>query len=269
MFYKLGLFFILLFSQTMYASDPSSTELVEDMREKIQTLNEDKHFSFVDLRISEEDLQAISKFKIDYSKEGAQTDYNRFGNLHLMQDELPDFLRCLGNNDEQLINRITQIIIETSANVVEAFNKDTAWITVRTNPSCELYDIPRWHSDAPYFLPYKDFQYKFATVLKGRPTLFHQLPQDLRGIFNYHLSPYHRVALMDMLADSYIETASLGQGAFFIVGDRNYGAVHSEPKFDLERLFFSVLPGTESEIHQLDTRWNTSSNFVLPPNEPN
>lgn len=114
--------------------------------------------------------------------------------------------------------------------------------------------MPRWHWDGYYYSPYSGFIFKFATVLKGNPTLFYQLPKDLRKFFEQHSDD--REFLSRLLERKNIETARSGQGAFFIVGDSDKAAAHSKPKIDSERLFFSILPGNEGEINKLYARWN-------------
>ena len=52
------------------------------------------------------------------------------------------------------------------------------------------------------------------------------------------------------------ESPKKGEGVFFIVSDAKFGAVHSEPKMNENRLFFSVLIGNESEIEELDLKWH-------------
>lgn len=253
MFSKLcvrSILLILCFHQTTYASDyiNPECEVVADLQEKIESLDENKNFAFVNL-LSDDDVQLLNQFKIESSNT-----YDRFGNLQLLQEELPDFLRSIGKNDEQLIQKITKIIFEVASYVSQASHKESAWVSVRAFTPNHDFDIPRWHWDGYYYAPYSGFVFKFATVLKGNPTLFCQLPKDLREIFELHSE--ERKFLSQLLEGENIETAKPGQGSFFIVGDNDKAAVHSEPKMDCERLFFSVLPGNKDEIDELNTRWN-------------
>lgn len=256
MFTRLGIFFIFIFSQMGFSSEysqhlvkESSSVVIEDMRKKIGNLGEDKNFTFIDLGISEEDLHLINQFKIETSDQ-----YARFGSLHLLKDELPNFLRSIGSNNEELIQKITEIIFQIAYNVKEASNKETAWVCVRASIPNHDFDIPRWHSDGYYYAPYSGFAFKFATILKGNSTLFHQLSKDIRDVFDLHFDD--REFLSNLIDVNTVESAKLGQGAFFIVGDRNRAAAHSEPKIDGERLFISVLPGNDDEINELYARWH-------------
>jgi hypothetical protein len=223
--------------------------VVEKMQREVESLDENKNFTFVDLGLSDEDLNLIDQFKVRFTDQ-----YDCFGDLDLLQDELSAFLRSMGNNDEHAIQRITQIIREAADRVIRASGKETAWVCVRTSTPNREFDLPRWHWDGYYYPPYSGFAFKFAAVLKGNPTLFHQLTKDSREVFESHFED--REFLSNFLAESLIESAKPGEGAFFLVGDRDSAAAHSEPKMDCERLFFSVLPGHASEIDELTIRRN-------------
>lgn len=256
MYAKLFFFTMLIFSQWGFASEypnevakTETMSLVTEMREQIDNLGEDKSYTFVPLEISDKDLFLIDQFIIESSSV-----YSRFGNLHLIQEELPNFLRSVGSHHEQAIQKITEIISRMASQVAEASHKETAWVSVRVSTPNHLYDMPRWHWDGYFYSPYSGFVFKFATVLKGNPTLFYPLSDELREEF--HLHDNDREYLSELIDESLIETAKLGQGAFFIIGDKNTAAAHSEPKIDTPRIFFSVLPGDENEIRELCDRWD-------------
>jgi hypothetical protein len=115
------------------------------------------------------------------------------------------------------------------------------------------FDQPRWHVDGHYYKLTTPFQVKFATALKGNTTPFYDLPHEMRDEFNAHRNDCEYLNTLIDLKNS--ESPVLGCGAFFIVGNKEYGAVHSEPKFDKPRLFFSILPGDEAEIKELYDNW--------------
>jgi hypothetical protein len=131
MFARLIVYLIFFLGQAAYAfehSNLSNLKLIENMHEKIRALDEDKNFTFFDLELSASDLEFISQFKIESS--GV---YNRLGNLSLMRDELPVFLRSTGSNNELLIQKVTKIIFEIASSVSEASNKETACVSVRVS----------------------------------------------------------------------------------------------------------------------------------------
>ena len=65
-----------------------------------------------------------------------------------------------------------------------------------------------------------------------------------------------RAKLAELLDPAKAVTASSGQGTIFIVG-ADFAAVHSEPPIKEQRLFISIVPGSQTDIEELDKRWNT------------
>lgn len=223
--------------------------LKEEMQNKINDLTPDSSFTYVDLGLSDEELLIIDNIKIESSHA-----YNRFGDLHLLKEELPIYLRTLGKNDENLIQILTEIILRTALNVKDAAQKESAWVCVRATMPNHAFDMPRWHSDGSYFLPYDEFVFKFAAALKGSPTLFYKLPHEMRDEFNLNMD--NRAYLNELLDVNKSESPPKGFGAFFIVADHKFGAIHSEPPMNETRLFFSILPGNTTQIEELYLRWH-------------
>lgn len=232
----------------------SSEQLTVKMQQSIESLNKDQPFTVVDLGLSDEERAQLERFQVESTEE-----YGRFGNLELLSSELPVFLRELGNNDEASIHTITTIITRTASSVAEASNKETAWVCVRAFTPDPQYEMPRWHCDGYYYAPYEGFVFKFAAALKGTQTLFYKVTEEMRTVFR--LNEQDREFLSRFLELTQAETAAQGEGAFFIVGDQQTAAVHSEPSIREGRLFFSVLPGNKDEINELDQRWHTPMNF--------
>lgn len=239
----------LLFTKVA-AEQPQST-VEEAMRDKIGTLGQVSSFAYVDLGLTDQELCLIDQLVCETTVE-----YDRFGNLHLLKDELPGFLSSIGNDDENVIQVVTEIIIKTVQNVTKASNKNSAWVSVRASTPTDKYDIPRWHTDGSYYgpYPYPGVVFKFAAVLKGSPTLLYNLPDDMRAKFNANRN--NRIVLSELLEINKAESPKKGEGVFFVVGDSLIGAVHSEPKMSENRLFFSILVGDESEINELYQRWH-------------
>lgn len=209
-----------------------------------------KSYIFVDLGLTDHELKIIDQIKVD--------NYgfcDRYGSLHLLQDEIPELLRKIGNDDEELIQEASTIIYKIITQVTKGFGKQTAWVSIRASQPNPLFDIPRWHTDGYYYSPYFGMQYKFAVGLKGNPTLFYSLDETMREIFRKNQED--RVTLSQIFDVNKADTAPKGFGAIFIVGPRDYGALHSEPKIDSNRIFISILPGQDCEIEEFYQKNNS------------
>lgn len=240
-------------------STPSSVE--EIMKDKISSLRGGNSFAYIDLELTDQELSLIDKIKFDkLDPRDDQREYNRFGELHLLKEELPTFLRNIGNNNDEVIEAVTGIIVRTTQQITSATNKNSAWVAVRAFTPTNEYDAPRWHIDGNFYgpYPYPGIVFKFAAALKGRPTLLHNIPNDLRNIF--HSNRDNRTFLSEFIDSNKVESPKKGEGVFFIIGDMDIAAVHSEPKMDENRLFFSILIGHESEINELYLRWHPEEN---------
>ncbi|KAF2705768.1 hypothetical protein K504DRAFT_471254 [Pleomassaria siparia CBS 279.74] len=63
-----------------------------------------------------------------------------------------------------------------------------------------------------------------------------------------------RQTLAHSLASEPVESPQYGQVAFFRLGSEK-GAVHSEPRCPVDRIFVNVVPGSETELSGLMSRW--------------
>lgn len=249
------------------ASQTSQTSQLPPYYDELYELLESSYV-FVDLGLSEQDMSVLDQIEIS-----DMDDYNRYGNVHLMKEEIPDFLRDMGNSDSALIAQTTQIIEKIVKNVITASGKETAWVCLRASTPHHFFDIPRWHTDGPYCTPHFMPQFKFATALRGNGTLFYPLTEDSRTAYRdfmrdfmekgknsgkdfLTLSEESRVPLSKMFDPANAHTIPKGYGAFFVVAHDAHAALHSEPKFDKPRLFMSIVPGNKCEIRQLDNAWN-------------
>lgn len=252
-------------------SNSLSTTSQELCYDQLYSLFE-KSYVFVDLGLSEHELSVLDQLQIEDS-----ADYNRYADLQLLKKELPGLLKDIGNSDAQLIAEVTQIIERLVSRIVTAAGKETAWVCLRAAPPNSTGDIPRWHIDGSYYSPHFMPQYKFAAALKGNGTLFYPLTPSSRAVYldlasqiklsniddPEELKDYfkqvedQRVTLSHIFNVKQAESASRGYGAFFVVGHVAFSALHSEPKFDIPRLFISILPGREGEIKELADSQNS------------
>ena len=245
---------------------PGDVSMIYEMQESIANLGEDG-FAFFNLHLTEAEMNAIYTFSIQ-----GDGDYNYYSDLDRLQTELPDRSALVGQGD---VASIAAIIHRVALQVIEASGKETALVIVRISTPNSHYDVPRWHVDGSY---YPGSWLKFAATLIGNPTLFYQMQPEQKSQFDAYMrksAEIYRQALdshgeittsnrddlllaerraLCALFTNQLITGKPGEGAFFRVADRNTPAVHSEPKIDGPRLFFSVLPGTEEEIAQYKNR---------------
>ncbi len=124
-------------------------------------------------------------------------------------------------------------------------------------PSREFI-VPRWHQDGKMFTVGEDLHgnpiaaRKFAVCVYGAPTLvLSDPPQDI--MFGYELSSCNytdRARLAALLNDLPLVNISTGEIFSFECGTPS-APVHSEPHIITDRIFMSVVPGTELQIREL------------------
>jgi hypothetical protein len=144
---------------------------------------------------------------------------------------------------------------------------DAGWFTVRMFKPNSQYHIPRWHRDgrmtdctsANHLL-----HCKYATVLLGAPTLVLPETPTVTAIDNRRIRRTENATLLSSevpvrLVDGQIIRFSWG---------RNDSPVHSEPDMTSDRIFMSVLYGSQSEIRDLvDLRRHYGSSDVYRSSE--
>jgi hypothetical protein len=195
------------------------------------------------------------------------------------------------SDPSDFLNRLIPLLSSLQIFLLEAGVSDY-WLTIRATTPTNDYDTRRWHVDDDFFA--QDFGrlirdkevgedhekvkrgWKLATTLLGPPTLFLEDNEDALGILretkalerstHQHActsirclgcSTYAdsvRESLAESLQDHAITSPARGEMAFFRLGECE-GAVHSEPKCDVDRIFVNVVPGTEKQLSDLMRRW--------------
>lgn len=178
--------------------------------------------------------------------------FDNDGDIDNLTITIKKYLQQLGKNDDKACTTIAEAIASIAKKIISYFNQETAWVTIRTFPENSAFTLPRWHTDGRYYeINLTNPQYKAAIALRGPSTLFYNLPQEQRELFNHHQKNQDRQALSQMINIANAETSPFGQGAIFVVGDKETAAVHSEPdmaNMEQPRIFFSVLPGSKTQI---------------------
>jgi hypothetical protein len=212
-------------------------------------------------------------FDIDYTKTEIETlskidiritdSYNFFGYMNPNDSNLPnlsEFINKIGNNvliNESLTKIINKIL---SSVIIGAGNKDHVWFLMRASTPDDYFNIQRWHVDGKFYIaddPYELFQYKFVTILKGAGTYCLNLNPDEKKIFlsklrsQQYADDYeqNRKDLHEMY-EKYNKTQLSNNQGLLLINSKNdeYCTVHSEPPKTENRLFLSILTGTDLEM---------------------
>lgn len=227
-------------------------------------MNSDRSFVFVDTDIDESDTKSLDTL---FSRENVTNKtFNYYGIFDSrIKNEMDTFLGQITDDSK----KIAQIINKVANGYTYATKKNYIWLTIRIQHPQDDYDIPRWHTDGYFYnsLEYSQknlSQIKLAGILTGPLTLFKTDDQKMFLKYQqlwdnlyktkecYQKDMENRKIIDSELKDYETVTPKKGQVAIFKVGLN--GAMHSEPKIDTNRLFYSILSGTKEEIKDLATR---------------
>lgn len=235
---------------------------------KMETLKEQDVVSF-DINLTPEEKRSIENVNI--AKELPQ--FNFYGpiNEELVKN-LAAYFSGLGENSEEIINAISGLVARIAKNATKDFEKESAWVMVRTSLPNNDFDVPRWHPDGKYFKPFdsEDKTYKLVMTIKGALTRFgekinsekfEQLMKESSN--NYELNHDNsemfekediriRKEIDSVIRE--IKPSRDGEAVYYLVGDEN-AKIHSEPKIDSPRIFMSVVAGSSDQVSELKERW--------------
>jgi hypothetical protein len=129
-----------------------------------------------------------------------------------------------------------------------------AWLTIRmTKPTDEYTLIPRWHQDGVMFPPDRAglVRSKYAMTILGKPTrIMVASPYVFEVVGPDHDSEEMRQEYAERLASQPLENVATGQIFRFSYGQLD-SPVHSEPDMNSDRVFLSVLYGSEAELRRM------------------
>ncbi len=157
---------------------------------------------------------------------------------------------------------------------------DHYWLTIRATRATHDFDQARWHTDLPFFnrKNSESGDWKLCTTLVGPGTVLlvdgakgREAQRQARTLAKEKIGLDHECTTMRCIGCSDMEgvvrnrlkkeletletvQTAAGECVFLRVGDRN-GAIHSEPPSPCDRVFVSVLPGSEAELTMLAKRW--------------
>jgi hypothetical protein len=177
----------------------------------------------------------------------------------------------------ELVSTIESFISATQNDCIgEAEEKEACWLTIRVTKPTTEYEIPRWHQDGRMF-PYDQgceevVRSKYALTLLGATTLMlqpdaHVFSTQKKGEAQHYWwrkpngakptdEDYYQAesSLRQWLTDEFKDETRIRVGHGEVVQfswGRDDSPVHSEPDLTLDRVFVTVLYGSESELRSM------------------
>ncbi len=215
-----------------------------------------KSYQIFNIDYTQKEINCIKSFNIENF--GNYNSYNTLNNLE-------QFIKNIGKNSDDDIVTIIDIINKLLDTILKAYNTDSYWISIRIESKTTFFDIPRWHCDGFYHSNRDKIQTKFITTLRGPTTLVLDTTKEEKEHF-YTLEYKDKFILddsdLDIKRRKYISENIRGtkidlsnnNGVIFVAGDKDKCLIHSEPKYDDNRIFISILPGSKKEIGELSER---------------
>jgi hypothetical protein len=197
--------------------------------------------------------------------------YNFFGNIKefINQQNLSNFFASHSDSKSEIIKYIIEFMIELTKSVIKGYNNNYFWISIRLSIPNEDFIIPRWHMDGMFFPTEEKYNSKFIIVPKGDGTICVksslQLKENYKNIIkptpddyknNTEYVSQYRNTVNKLFRNKKVYQLNNEQGLMFLSGNIQKALVHSEPNITKERVFISILTGTESQIMDLKKRWN-------------
>jgi hypothetical protein len=246
------------------------------------------NYYIFDISYTKKEMACLENLKIK-----KDLDFNYYGCIDdQFGDKLNTFIdnTITPSSDVKTLNAL---IHKISNNVTKAYNQKYCWVLIRATLPNKKYDIPRWHQDGNVFIdmdkfniPEKDPKLtKFITTLKGQGTLFIKKTKKVDDLYkkfiidrraarrkllndpNYKNTTYnhqsfenrYREQLAEDLKCVKYQQLQQNQGLIFycntLPDQARYGLLHSEPKHDTQRLFISIITGSQSDIESLKKRY--------------
>ncbi|SPJ87933.1 uncharacterized protein FTOL_12402 [Fusarium torulosum] len=214
--------------------------------------------------------------QITSTKQQSTFDYYGLANASLAT-EASNFLARLTDGVEQEMKRIIETFLRITQSdcTGHAEEKRACWLTIRLTKRSTAYEIPRWHQDGCMY-PYDEgreevVRSKYGFTLLGPPTLMlepdeHVYTTQREGEAQHYWwetvahTPSEEeiddadVKLRGWLADKFKHTPRVQVGHGEVVRfswGRDDSPVHSEPDLISDRVFMTVLYGSELELRRM------------------
>lgn len=224
-------------------------------------LNPNKSFKIIKLKYLEKEKKCIKELNVKNSL------FNYFGLLDALNfNNIKDFFSNLDNNVFNC-QIITRLIKKLAKQVCSCYKKKALWLKIESSTPNNKFDMVRWHYDGNYYKIDDDMiQTKFITTLKGPGTLLIEPNQQLRQkfeeiFFNMDMTVTDdtiRKQVRELLKNNTKKQLKNNEGTIFITANKLYNkfAIHSEPPINEDRIFLSIMVGTEEQIEELKQKFN-------------
>lgn len=229
-----------------------------DIQQLLHELNESQPFAFATPSLTYSEIMHFEKFNLDSIKPNQMKYLDQFGSNDENELQLSEYLNNLGKNQAEAIQTLVDTIRKIIKDVLEASEKDSAWVRLTAYGVTSEFDITRWHIDGPTIIQHnlkdRSPHFKCMIALKGSSTKFCHLSVNERESF---ITNYDNRKSLDHFFQSH-QTCSPNtrEMAFFLIGDLTRSAIQTEPKMDTPSLYLSILPGSREEIYQLYLSWH-------------
>ena len=224
------------------------------------------------INYTKKELECIRKIQI--TNGNVFSHFGKIGNINPSK-----FIQEIGSNSPTVANTFTTLVNKMVNAVCNGYDKDHAWIDIRATKPNDRFNIPRWHMDGSFFTETpedrKQIQSKFVAIFKGPGTLMvnstlkdkEKMNDIMRANgpktqedFMKYLNDEQwqmdiRMKQNAIFARKKVKQLQNDEGLIFIVGNPEKALIHSEPPMTEQRIFISILPGTEKQIENLKKRW--------------
>jgi len=224
------------------------------------------------INYTKKELECIRKIQI--TNGNVFSHFGKIGNINPSK-----FIQEIGKNTQTVANTFTTLVNKMVDAVCNGYDKDHAWIDIKATKPNDRFNIPRWHMDGSFFTETpedrKQIQSKFVAIFKGPGTLMVNStlkdkekmddimrangPKTQEDFMKYLNDEQWRMNIRmkqnAIFARKKVKQLQNDEGLIFIVGNTEKALIHSEPPMTEERIFISILPGTEKQIENLKKKW--------------
>lgn len=222
----------------------------------LATLLQSERIVAIDLQLTPREASALKQLKID--AEGIEGNFLYWGNINDSEflSNLELYIRNLGDNSNDVVDIVFNLIVRAGNVVTNYFDTEFAWIETKTFKPNTTFSVPRWHTDNKFFTPHTT--YKLVWALTGPQTRFGEV-HDLKRfqeLTTLEIQAGHGTKAnietrkeLDSIVEEFEIEQKPGRAMLYRSGGPN-PVVHSEPYMDKERLFLAVVPGSKKEISE-------------------